>query len=66
MSHFIHILSIQIDTESLKLVQQHQIVLLCKPYEFNRCCMVIRYSREQELLIQNAQKHYACFFVSYF
>ena len=52
-------LSIQIDTISLELViyvpsvQQHQIVLLCKPYmkssfplcTFNRCCTVVRYSR---------------------
>ena len=33
-SHSIHMLSIQIDTKShLPSVQQHQIVLLCKPYE---------------------------------
>ena len=33
-SHSIDMLSIQIDTSSLELVsQQHQIVLLCKPYE---------------------------------
>ena len=32
-SHSIHMLSIQIGTKSFELVQQHQIVLLCKPYE---------------------------------
>ena len=31
-SHSIHMLSIQIDTKSFELVQQHQIVLLCKLY----------------------------------
>ena len=40
-SHSIHMLSIQIDKKSLELVQQHQIVLLCKPYE--TVCTVIRY-----------------------
>ena len=33
MSHSIHMSSIQIDTKSLTLVQQHQIVLLCKLHE---------------------------------
>ena len=50
MSHSIHRLSIQIDTKSIELVQQHQIVLICKPYEkkfpiiqwFDRCCMIMR------------------------
>ena len=32
MSHSIRMLSIQIDTKSLKLVYQHQIVLFGKPY----------------------------------
>ena len=32
MSHSIHMLSIQIDTKSIELVQQHQIVLVCKSY----------------------------------
>ena len=48
MSHSILMLSIQIYTKSLvQVVQQHQIVLLCKPYksQFNRCYTVIRYSR---------------------
>ena len=29
----IHMLSIQIDTKSIELVKQHQIVLSSKPYE---------------------------------
>ena len=33
MSHSINILSVQIDTKRFKLVQQHQIVLLCNLYE---------------------------------
>ena len=38
MSHSIHMLSSHIDTEilqfgNLPLVEQHQIILLCKPYE---------------------------------
>ena len=33
MSHSIHMLSSHIDTEILCSVQQHQIILLCKPYE---------------------------------
>ena len=35
MSHSIHMPSIQIDTKRLKLVIQHQIVLLCKPYKMH-------------------------------
>ena len=33
--------------ENIDLVQPHQIVLSCKPYEiyFYRCCTVIRYSK---------------------
>ena len=33
MSHSIHMFSIQIDTKSLELVKQYQIVLFRKPYE---------------------------------
>ena len=32
-------LSIEIDTKSLESVQQHQIVLLCKPYEMELSIM---------------------------
>ena len=41
-------------------VQQHQIVILCKPYEiefsimFNRCCTVIRYCRVLSLLPESS------------
>ena len=56
-------MSIQIDTKSLELIichqhQHHQIVLLCKHYEFesfiitfNRCCTVIRYFRHFVVLL---------------
>ena len=49
MSHSIHISSIQFDTKSLELFGQHQIVLLCNPYErefsimFIGCYTFIRY-----------------------
>ena len=33
MSHSIHMLSIQINTELLELIVDHQIVLFCQPYE---------------------------------
>ena len=55
MSHSIHMLSIQIDTQSLELVICHQFnnikysFPLCK---FDRCCTVIRYSR--------VKRHEAC------
>ena len=32
-SHFIDMLNIQIDIKSLELIEQHQIVLLFKPFE---------------------------------
>ena len=32
-SHFIDMSNIQIDTKSLELIQQHQIVLLFRPFE---------------------------------
>ena len=40
-SHTIYMLSIEIDTKSLESVQQHQIVLLCKPYEMELSIMFL-------------------------